>query len=829
MTETALSDSKGFEILSQEEVDELKKQEALISQRVESARSNLAMQSKYRDAAASMVKLYDDNSNDERAVDAERERAECQKKCDELSSELLNLEKRLLVPHRKIVEHTAAILQLTHKASKARTAQQNGPVPNGIPGSPESLYTYSHGRNSLDQVGEDNYFDDAGLYHLDGLDSRSRKNAIEIPLKSPIREQNQLRVELDRMREENVHLRGQTDGLLKKLQMLNVSLRDTIVRFNPEVNKDYIEPPRMAATPDIKLADLLKSQVEYLESGLVAVQAEQDTFAGGPGDGQIGERIEAMNLQLRDLLMMADPHYTPNPIPLDSDINGQLTYLEESLATVDSQLAHATRSGGNDDTGPVLNGLWESMQRGFADSKQRKQDRRRTRGEKGLPEDEDDMSEDEEFDTTEPYSLDSFSTRVRWLHSQATTLQDQKSVLKRQIKQQRELNNQSDAEKDEELQRKQQELEQSRQLLDRAEKDAMDAQKMLSDTMQDLEDARNVVGRAGDNDAKIASLEKSLKEAQRKLDAAESGSKAADGKLDSLANDKASTDKEFEKVKVQLAAKEKDLTVKEEEMMQLNMTIAELKTEVTIARAELDGAYGTRAERAADVAAIKQSAEAVKLQNQIDRLKRELGATVTELEGVTKETIGSEREKTELEGKLDQALSAKVSLEADMQKSRDKISALQEELDAERLKARHGGDASKPGAGASMLSERFRATMREERKKFQEDIRVSSNIFTWFGSTKQTNANHAYRRNARDAESWRRNSADSSEAKGLERVLSVLDEQLSRLDICHTKYYTTNFIAIAMVAFQSVGRLWSVPYDFHMTFLIRKTARFCRS
>ncbi|KAG5962976.1 hypothetical protein E4U57_006599 [Claviceps arundinis] len=854
LTETALLDSQGFEILSQEEVDELKKQAELLSQRVESTRSNLAIQCKYRDAAASMARLgQGSGADDYQSQESERERIECERKCDELASELLELEKRLLIPHRKIVEHTAAILQLTHKASKKKASQQNGQSLSGIPGSPESLYTYSHGRNSLDQMGDETYFDDSSGYQLDGVE-RARKNAIEIPLKSPIREQNQIRVELDRLREENTQLRSQTDGLLQKLQGLNMSLRETIVRFNPEVNDGYDEPPEIPSIPDAKLEDLLKSQTEYLESGLVAVQAEQEYFAGG---NQIGERIETINLQLRDLLMMSDPHYTPTTIPSESDVNGQMAYLEKSIRSVDSQLARAnsSSSGANSETGPVLTGLWESIQRGFSEAKKRKDDHRRARAEKGLPEDDDDASDDEGFDTSEPYSLEAFADRVQWMHAQSLTLRDQKYVLKRQIKQQRELNNKSDAEKDEELARKQEDLEQSQEMLSRAEQSATDVQRMLSDAMKELEDARTAASdtvdaaeasvqkrenRITELEEALAAAQDSLASAERDLSAARSGTsgteekiadmtaqmtaiaqakKAADERVKELETELAQvtaqlttltkerktadgTTKELEKklldmtaevaavtqekktayetskklekelaenstqvaavakekkkaeentkklekkvadmtaqvaaltqqtktadettkeLKKEVAAKTKQFRVKDDEVDQLNMTIAELKTEVTIARAELDGAYGSRAERAAEVAAIKQSSESLKLQNQVDRLKKELSATVEELEGVTRETIGSEKEKADVEAKLDEALAARTSLETELQKARDKMAKLQEELDGERLKIRT--DGARPGAGASMLSERFRATMREERKKFQEDLR----------------------------------------------------------------------------------------------------------
>lgn len=731
--------------MSQEEVDELKKLSQLLSQRVESTRKNLAMQSKYRDAAVSMVKLYGPAQfDDPNAVEVERERDACERQCEQLAAELFNLEKRLMGPQRLLLEHTAGILQLTHKASKKKPPPPIGQLINGMPGSPESLHTYSLSGSSLEQATDDNYLEDPSLYQLDYPAGRkTKKNAIEIPMKSPIREQHQLRGEMDRMREENMQLRGQTDMVIKRLQSLNSSLRETIIRFNPEINGDYQEPPNPPVAQDAKPAELLKHQVEYLESGLVAVQAEQESFVGGR---EVGQQVESLNLQLRDLLMGVDPRYTPPPMPRDSDVQGQISYLEASLRVADSKLGQAASGGLDAETGPVLERLWDSIQSGFAETRRRKEERRRARTEKSLP-DEDDVSEDEGFDTTESYSLAAFASRVSWLHAQASTLKDQKYVLQRQIKQQRELNNRSDAEKDEALGRRQEELEQSRQLLTKAEKDATDAQTMLSKTLDDLETARNSAGVAQaatadikDRDAKISAIEAQLREAEKSLATAESEGKGAvqkladvDTQIAALTQEKAAAEekvqgleKELGEKTAKMSEKDKLFKMKENELEVLSMTLAELKTEVTIARAELDGAYGSRAERAADVAALKNNSEVVKLQNQVTRLKQELGETVQELEGITKETIGAEREKVELEVKLDEATSAKEAVEAEMQRSREQLSKLQEELDGERLKAASGqGTGGKPGAGASMLSEQFRATMREERKRFQEDLKVS--------------------------------------------------------------------------------------------------------
>ncbi|KAK7417126.1 hypothetical protein QQX98_004729 [Neonectria punicea] len=909
LTETALSDSKQYEILSQEEVDDLKKQTQSLSQRVDSTRANLMIQSKYRDAAISMARLYSPGRLDgkrrsllgrhsggdqTRAKEAEMERQASERKCEELASELFNLEKRLMEPQRRLLEHTAGILQLTHKAPKKKDMPSPGQPLNGMPGSPESLYAYS--RNSMDQAAEGNYLDESP-YHFDPLDGlqtnrQPRQNAIEIPLKSPIREQNsQLQKEMERVREENVQLRSQTDVLVRsisemedRLEDLNGSLRDAIVRFNPSKNDGYLEPP-FGSVRGMEPGELLKNQVDYLETGLFAIQAEQEESSGGD---KIGHRIESLNKHIREILLTVDPDYPAAPQASEADVDGQFAYLEDSVRAVDSELERAldnTNLGSaskqdSDQVESVLRGLWDIIQSGLAGIKAQKEERRRARMEKGL--DDDEEGSDDEFDADERYTLTGFSTRVQWLYRQATTLKHQKTVLKRQIKQQRELNNQSDAEKDEELARKQEEIEESRVLVSRAEKEAMMAQTMLTEALEDLEQAREAANAGGsshaeiearniqiqernaqidqhtaqlreriaelqerdaqlrERDAKIdeyaaqlqqrdaqidqhtaeleehaaqlqqrnaqlqerdmqfgehaaqlqernarieqhaaqlqerdaeieerngyieernvriATLESDLQQLQAHVAAVESSTENSKAKLADVDStiatltaqlDEASRSrtvaeesvqglqKTMDAQKKELVDKQKLLKVKEDEMELLNMNLAEVKTELTIAQAELDAAFGTRAERAADVAAIKTSGEIVKLQNQITRLKNELRGTVQELEDVTKETLGAEREKIELENKLEDVLSAKTSiegevnglrerLEEEMEKSRERITKLQEELDAERLKVVPGqAGVGRMGAGASLLSEQFRTTMREERKKFQEEIK----------------------------------------------------------------------------------------------------------
>ena len=184
LVETALGDSREFEILAPEEVDELKKEIQALSQRIEQTQQNLAIQSKYRDAANSMAKLYSSSpdgkkksgilhSRTDSVKEADLERIQSEKRCEILAGELWALEKRLMVPQNRLLKHTAGILQMTHKGPKNTpkgTTAQNG----GIPGSPESIYTYHNGRTSLEPISDEIIFDERSFYRTaDRLDNFS--------------------------------------------------------------------------------------------------------------------------------------------------------------------------------------------------------------------------------------------------------------------------------------------------------------------------------------------------------------------------------------------------------------------------------------------------------------------------------------------------------------------------------------------------------------------------------------------------------------------------------------------------------------------------------
>ncbi|KAI0384913.1 Up-regulated during septation-domain-containing protein [Hypomontagnella monticulosa] len=799
LAETALLDSKEYEILSQEEVDDLKKQCQVLNQRIEQTRSNLTIQSKYRDAAISMSKLYSPSRVDPKrksllghrhtgssdaAREAEHELNAIQKRCEELASELWSLEKRAMEPQRRLLEHTAGILQLTHKATnKTTTPSPKVPLVNGVPASPESMYTTSNGRDSIsmDFLEDGFIFDEASLYRSfdqsDRFNDRSRQNTFEIPMKSPIRGQNkQLTEESERLREENRELRAQAESLLSeinelrnqgsdqwklvsdtenRLENFNRRLREAIVSADPAKNSNYRAPPSGRLEP----GDMIGSHLDYLENGLVAIQQGQGSSV------EVVMKVQALNAQIQNLLLGANVNHPPPP-DANLGLDEQFEYFQDSLRVVEDELqraADATSANSADkykteQSETILMGLWDIIQSGYADIRQRKQERRKARMEKGLEPDEEDMSDGEAFDYDEPYSLSAFSTKIQWLYTQATKLQEQKGVLKRQIKQQRELNSRSDSEKDQALKDKIDELEEARTLLHEAEKRTDSARSQLSDALEELENTqkgRNEESTAIDEarvqlkerDAKIASLEAGTKDVQARLVKAEANIEVITTQLREATNAKEAADKAVEE-------KEKELKAQEEELQQMTGMVAELKMEATLAKAELDGAYGSRKERAAEVAALHNSSTSAKMQSRVDTLEKELKATAQDLTDVVKQSLESEKKIGELEEELDRVKSERSRikdekdrmseelekrlhdatsdlenrLEGEISRLRKEKEQIQDELDKERLGSARGPLSPGGPNKTSYLTDSYRLGLRAERKKYEEQLRAEQMV-----------------------------------------------------------------------------------------------------
>lgn len=787
LTETALTDSKEWEILAQEEVDDLKKQIQSLTVRIEQARANLAIQTKYRDAAISMSKLYTAGKRGNRATadptaqETAVERQESERRCEELATELFNLEKEILAPQRRLLQHTAAILQLTHKASSKRK-----PPPamlNGMPGSPESLYTYTNGRNSMqfpsDDLDRDLYFP---LDEPETFD-RSLKSDIPIPPRSPVRERsNQLRDEVETLKKQNS---GHLDVITtteRSLEDLNNRLRELVIQMNPTQNGGY----KPAPSGNFEPGELVNSQLDYLAEALSAIQRDQGGQSRSDNSSmvmlQVEDRLDALMRQVFQAVQAVDENQPAPPLSKDAGIQERFDWIESAVPVLQTLMDNASSAPGAPSAAQietVLSGLWDIIQSGYADINRERNARREVRLGKGMPDDEDDVSADEAFDFDEPYSLNAFSTKVQWLFRQATSLKEQKSVLKRQIRQQRDLNGKGDSEKDVELRNKVEELNRTKNLLafceesaQQSKTEAAEAQEKLARALADLDSLQ--VTQAANETAATSAVQDQLRERNNKIVSLESDTKALQDKLEIIeAQLGGMTEQLKEADDTKRAAQdekwklEEQIKVKDEELEQLNVTMVEIKTELTIAKAELEGAYGSRSERAAEAAALTKSSQMQSMVEQSEKLKAELAATLKDLEELTKETLAAEKEKVDLEGRLDEAESTRSTLENDIAALRTRynseITKLKEQLDAEKFKAGPNASGTGPRAGASMLSEQFRATMKEERKKFQEELRVRrpSTVVS-----KVLRANNLCRKNKTSAESWRTSSGRSRSPPG---------------------------------------------------------------
>jgi hypothetical protein len=878
LVETALWDAKEYEILSSEEVDQLKKQCQSLNQRIQTARQNLIVQSKFRDATRSVSKLYpdkkkgaelNDNSKSKRGLfggrrnsdqirEADLERATCEKKCEDLAIELWSLERRLMEPENRLLKHTAGILQMTHRGPKKDQKSPAEVQQNGIPpGSPESMYTYHNDRNSIDEIDDEvPNFDERSFYRpVDPLDISFGAFGMHQELETPSTEASK----------EHIQLISSTE---QKLEDLNSALREVIIKANPERQASY-SPVPLARTnaqgrPTVP-GETLQSHLDYLEQGIATLDQEHSAAKRQADElnASMEDTLEELNREVMGLLSPTHPELQEPPALTgqQTGLRDQLYYFQDIIASVEEELSKAAeiianppvssekseQKEQNDHMETVLTGLWEIIQSGEEEIRKQKQERRQQRAASGRVVDESDTGS-EMGDPNEPFTLQAFSAKVQFLYSSATQLKEHKKVLQRQIKQQRELNNKSESTKDAELLARQEELEQTRDLLEKTERSANDLQDQLSNVMGQLAKARQaekmdsesrantestamreiqeqltnsrrmheeeltnanreaaerisslsdanrkveeqLVATTRDSQERIANLATNNRNLENQLEAANKKISELEVELQDMKDGHGINNAEYTgkmtnheariaelstalaaaattRVAYEASIREKDklLQSKEKEVEEISMKIAELQTEVVIARAELDGAYGSRAQRAAEVASnplIQKEIDAltnknIALQEQIDalhsknftlqgeiatlqavrppgpspasaeqeakvkELKRELEETIEEYELMTKASIEWERERERLEGEID--------------KLRDEREGLETQLSDEKVRwmglKSPGGDGAPASAGVTqntsttVLKNEFKKMMRDTRAENARALRV---------------------------------------------------------------------------------------------------------
>lgn len=807
-----MGDSQQYEVLPLEEIEDIKKQLALLSTRIEGTKRKLVLESKLRDAAQSLNRLHSANSRDSvLSASGNRHRRSAMssrgstsdfmnkpeedlvsstKKCEDLAQELWRLERRAQELQRRLLEHTAGVLQMTHK----------GYLKEDIPHSTAHIPNYANGREVKHFLHEALDFDDHSFYQTletmldlghgeEKIDSQDRTGDFA--------RQTQFILETER-----------------RLEDLNQRLRDSISLASKKSQQLPSPPTQNERDP----TDTVNEQLAYLEKGLQIIQEDKNTALQNAKKSAYitEERLEDLNNQLHGMIARSKEQGSP-PYPLPPNVSGensgaQIGYLEQGLDIVEQTIQRLTdasqsmssraaiheEKSGHFET--ILLGLWEML----------------TADEAGTRKDGQPPDSPSSPSTSEHFSLQAFSAKVQPLCARAKALQEQKDILGRQIQQQRELNSKSDAEKDAQFTDLTLELAQSKESLERFNREAKVSRDKLASMVERLDELEQDAVRRdhqreaeesstlqAEKDDRIVAEERLYAELKVKHDAFQTEKDARieieerlhseleekqdeiiklqeemqDFKDDSgIANAEslaklAQSEKQIKDLSSQIRSLNEDLehhkaceamlkeSVKHKtkevetahlEMENMESDMVRLQTEITVVRAELDGAYGTRAQRAAEVAtnpAIQKELDdlaaknaslltelaALKAQQQsmsegtaemaqrVQILQRELSETISEYEIMTKSSLEFEKEREQLENFIDQL--------------RDRCDSLESELSDERVRwlgmkshsSSGGRDSHPPGTTSTMvLKNEFKKMMRETRGENLKALRVNS-------------------------------------------------------------------------------------------------------
>lgn len=697
LMETAMLDSKEFEILSFEEVDKLKKENSLLKTRMDAVQRKIALENKLRDAAQSLNRLYStkgrpgssgenlDNSsnspkrhrrsllgsrgsNNDESTKANEEVNISMRKIEELTQESSRLQSRLEENQKRILQHTAGILQMTHKGLKKNVRKTE------LPRSPESMASIAH--QSVGHDGVDD-FDERSLYQIpDYVNEQSRTNGFA-----------------------NGNSSKDLEATQKKVMELSNRLHSMILHVDPQ---ERIEAPPgpPAAGAVTQPSQQIQAHLTYLDKNLDVIEAARAKTVQEAEKSMFDseDKLENINVQLYGMLEKTESVGQSTTItPGESrgkSMNAQLSFSAMVLERLNQRLDH---------------------------------------------------------------------------------LVEQKTILTRQIQQQRDLNTKSDAQRDAQIQDLTEELAETQRLHAMGEDEAQHTRDQINLLMEQLDQAKQENVLLGQQsglkvDKALQAEKKSRREAEEAfladIRAAQDKHSQAKAELATFQNqfeirsqqhtrDLNAVTKVKEEAEIELQRWRGDMeqlkkahgeTMDEvessrTELQEVESEVVRLQTELTMARAELDGAYGSRAERAADVsmnpavkremddlreseASLRQQldvltsqhqangAGSAELQNKVNYLQKELRDTIEDYELMTKASIEFEKERDQLEASIDSV--------------RERCEALETQLSDEKVRWL-GAKSNAPSETTStmFLKNEFKKMMRETRAENIKTLRVS--------------------------------------------------------------------------------------------------------
>ena len=713
LMETAMGDSQQFQVLSFEEIEAIKKELALLATRIDGTKKKLAIETKLRDAAQSINRLQSPTSREsigdgfrsspgrhrrrtlsrgshDLLVKTDDELSASVKKCEDLAQELWQQEKRSEHLQKKLLEHTAGVLQMTHK----------GTLENGMGDrTPNFDSGFSSPRDSPQLFNGQHEFDDRSFYsNLDSI--LDGQHGLANGTGSKEYEQ-------------------QTQAILEteqRLEDLNRRLRDSIAEAGGRAPNSQERAQHNGTSEGADNAIL--EHLNDLEQGVSAIQHERDQAmeVSKRMKSDTCKTLEPLNRHVYDLVHRTSQEpssqYPAPPQPNPDNLRAQTDFLSHGLQTIERDIgrvladhqALASRSATHEDKvdqyDAVLSGLWEILIGEEADA--RKDD---TSNERAPPK--------------EVFSLQAFSSKIQSMFARTTDLREQKDTLSRQIQQQRELNSKSDSQKDVQFQNLTRELEQTKSLIGdheergRALESARELRKQHENRYLALE--TDHLALQSEHRAAQATFEGQIQESHRTM-------QGLTLQAESLHQERDQARRQLAELQNTLITKSSELENVQGNTKDLEGELVRLQTEVTIARAELDGAYGTRAQRAAEVAsqpALQSQVDELTAENQnlsrrMQVLQQELSETISDYETTTRNSIEYEREREQLENTVD--------------KLRDRCEVIEAELSDEKVRWLGVKSPGSGGGRDSMEKERSTSTgvLKAEFKKMMRETRMEN-------------------------------------------------------------------------------------------------------
>ena len=819
LMETAVGDSQGYEILSFEEVDELKREQSFLETRMEATRRKLTLESKLRDAAQSLNRLYSTTggdgsvggspgsvkkhrrsimgsrgSNSELLSKTDDELSASTKKCEELAQELWRLEKRAQEIQRRLLQHTAGVLQMTH-----RSVQKKEQNPDMLSLVPEDVGGYGANLGGFHSIGGLDDFDQRSFYrNLDGPDEFAGSRDRSLNSRAGFQSRTASRSPVPPNDAEFLQQTRAIQATERKLEDLNQRLTSIIAKSTLDKDPGYSASPKRQTNGDVQHPGAsLQAQLDDLERGLQAIDSHRRrALSNAESSSFMTEgKLEAINARLYGLIQRISPDesqtYQAPPKVDRKSSEAQIEYLEEALDTLGRHVQGLTKAMHTfssrsiehqeklEQSETVLKGLWEILAIGDAEGPKRRQHVNNDRG----------SFLDEGSVSHERFSLQSLSAKVEALHTRATGLQEQKDILTRQIQQQRELNAKSDEQKDARVLQVTEELQRNQTVLNASQKEVEDLKGELANLTRDLAAARQEAllleqqGSMTENNAlkaekesrkesedrmsiqlqskqeEISRLENELDDlrddagiARAEMQGSEAKIQELMERLDKMMRSQEAVEEVADHLREQVDQKTRDAETVQAEMSRLEGEVVRLQTEVTVARAELDGAYGTRAQRAAEVAAnpalqkeldelvarnmsLLKELAVLKVQRQDEVGNAELQSRIETLQSELTETIAEYESliKSNIEFEKE-----REQLENVIDGLRDRCEALETQLSDEKVKwlgMKMPGSSGRDGGPSEttstmVLKNEFKKMMRDTRAENSRVFRVSENGFS---------------------------------------------------------------------------------------------------